>query len=89
MTRLESRFDDIGVLIIVGDLPKLIANAGVDAISAAVPSFTRILFKEELHMISHGIARCREADDAPSMVVYIAVILEDAAKHGGKKKKVR
>jgi hypothetical protein len=41
-------------------------------------------------MISHGIARCREADDAPSTVVYIAVILEYAAKHGGKNKnKVR
>jgi hypothetical protein len=61
----------------------------MNAVSSAVPSFTRILLKEKLHMISHGIARCREADNAPSTVVYIAVILEYAAKHGGKKKKVR
>ncbi len=46
----------------------MIANAGMDAVSAAVPSFTRTLFKEELHVISHGIARCRKADDVPSTV---------------------
>ena len=59
----------------------------MDAVSATVPSFTRILFKEELHMISPGIARCRESDDAPSTVVYIAVILEDTPNTEGKKRR--